>query len=314
MAFTANDVKELREATGVGMMDCKRALTESGGDMEKAIAYLREHGLAAAQKKAGRITAEGIAYADVYGDVGVVVEVNSETDFVAKNEMFIDFVKGVAKAIAINAPSDLDALMAGNYPGSEISVVAQQQEMILVIGENISVRRFVRYDEGMSISYVHAGGKIGVIVNLEASGISDTDALTELGKDIAMQIAAMRPLYLDIASVSASDLEKEKEIQLNKAIEENKAKNLPDDKARKIAESMVKGRINKFYEEICLLNQPYVKDTKLTVGGHVKQMAKSLGGQIAVKAFTRFEKGEGIEKKKDDFASEVADLTRGRSD
>ena len=310
MSFTANDVKELREATGVGMMDCKRALTESGGDMEKAIAYLREHGLAAAQKKAGRITAEGVAYSDVFDGVGVVVEVNSETDFVAKNDTFTGFVKDVARVIAEDAPNDVETLLTCKYPGSEKSVAEQQQEMILVIGENISVRRFIRYSEGLSIPYVHAGGKIGVIVNLEVSGVSDMEAVTELGKDIAMQTAAMRPLYLDVSSVDASELEKEREIQLNKALEENKAKNLPEDKALKIAENMVKGRIDKFYEEICLLSQPYVKENKVTVGAHVQQVAKGLGGQITVKAFTRFEKGEGIEKKQDDFAAEVAAMAK----
>ena len=310
MSFTAQDVKELREATGVGMMDCKRALTECGGDMEKAVDYLREHGLAAAQKKAGRIAAEGIAYAAVFNGIGVVVEVNSETDFVAKNEMFTDFVKGVAETVATTAPADVDALLAGKYNGSDKTVAEQQQEMILVIGENISVRRFIRYDDGLSIPYVHAGGKIGVIVNLEVTGISNMDAVIELGKDVAMQAAAMRPLYLDVSSVDAGELEKEKEIQLNKAIEENKEKNLDDDKARKIAENMVKGRINKFYEEICLMNQPYVKENKLTVEKHVQQVAKELGGQITVKAFTRFEKGEGIEKKQDDFAAEVASMVK----
>ena len=308
MSFTAKDVKELREATGVGMMDCKRALTESDGDMEKAIAYLREQGLATAQKKAGRITAEGVAYADVFGDVGVAVEVNSETDFVAKNEMFIGFVKGIAEVVATGAPADVDALLASKYPGADKTVSEQQQEMILVIGENISVRRFVRYSDGLSIPYVHAGGKIGVVVNLNVSGVSDMDAVTELGKDIAMQIAAMRPLYLDVSSVDPAELEKEKEIQYNKAFEENKEKNLPDEKARQIAENMVKGRINKFYEDICLLNQPFVKGDKITVEKHVKQTAKELGGEIAIKAFTRFEKGEGIEKKQDDFAAEVAGM------
>ena len=308
MGFSANDVKELREATGVGMMDCKRALVESGGDMEKAVAYLREHGLAAAQKKAGRITAEGVAYADVIDGAGVAVEVNSETDFVAKNEMFTGFVAGVAEAVAKNAPADVEALMSCAYPGLDRTVAGQQQEMILVIGENISVRRFAIYPDGTNIPYVHAGGKIGVIVNLEVSGISDDEAVTALGKDIAMQIAAMRPLYLDAASVGADELEKEKEIQLNKAIEENKEKNLPDDKARMIAENMVKGRINKYYEDVCLLNQPYVKENKLTIEKHVQQVAKALGGKIAIKAFTRFEKGEGIEKRQDDFAAEVAKM------
>ena len=308
MSFTAKDVKELREATGVGMMDCKRALTESDGDMEKAIAYLREQGLATAQKKAGRITAEGVAYAAVYGDIGVVVEVNSETDFVAKNDMFTDFVKGIAEVIAADAPADVEALLLCKFPGIDKTVAEQQQEMILVIGENISVRRFMRYTEGISIPYIHAGGKIGVIVNLDVSGISDMTSVTELGKDIAMQIAAMRPLYLDVSSVDPDELEKEREIQYNKAFEENKEKNLPDDKSRQIAENMVKGRINKFYEEICLLNQPFVKGDKITVEKHVQQVAKELGGQIAIKAFTRFEKGEGIEKKQDDFAAEVANM------
>jgi len=308
MAFTANDVKVLREQTGVGMMDCKKALTETGGDMEKAVAYLREHGLAAAQKKAGRITAEGVAYAQVFDGIGAVVEVNSETDFVAKNDMFIGFVEGLAKAVAEHAPADLDTLMTCKFPGLDKTIAEQQQEMILVIGENISVRRFERYADGLSIPYVHAGGKIGVIVNMEVSGISDMDAVVELGKDLAMQIAAMRPQYLNSDAVDAGELEKEKEIQLKKAIEENKAKNLPDDKAVAIAENMVKGRINKFYEEICLMNQPYVKENKLTVQQHVDQVAKSLGGKITVTAFTRFEKGEGIEKKEDDFAAEVAKM------
>jgi len=310
MSFTAKDVKELREATGVGMMDCKRALTETGGDMEKAVAYLREQGLAASQKKSGRITAEGVAYAAVIDNVGVVLEVNAETDFVAKNEMFVKFVEGVAEAVAKNTPADVEALLACKYPGIDKTIAEQQQEMILVIGENITVRRFFIYKEGLNIPYIHAGGKIGVIVNLEVSGISDMDAVTELGKDLAMQVAAMRPLYLDTESVDADELEKEKEIQLHKAIEENKAKNLPDDKARMIAEKMVKGRINKFYEDICLLNQPFVKENKITVGSHVQKVAKELGGVIKVKAFTRFEKGEGIEKKQDDFAAEVAGMVK----
>ena len=310
MAFTAQDVKELREMTGVGMMDCKRALSETNGDMDKAVAYLREHGLAAAQKKAGRIAAEGVAYATVDNGVGVVVEVNSETDFVAKNETFIDFVKGVAEAVASCNPADVESLMAAKFPGLDKTITEQQQEMILVIGENISVRRFARYAEGFSIPYVHAGGKIGVIVNLDVSGISDMDAVTGLGKDIAMQIAAMRPLFLDADSVDSTTLDNEREIQLNKAIEENKAKNLPDDKAREIAEKMVKGRINKYYEEVCLLEQAYVKENKITVLHHVQQVAKALGGQIKVCGFTRFEKGEGIEKKETDFASEVASMVK----
>ena len=310
MSFTAQHVKELREITGVGMMDCKKALTETEGNIEKAVAYLREQGLATAQKKAGRIAAEGAAYATVIDGIGVVVEVNAETDFVAKNEKFTGFVAGVAEAVAKNNPTDLDALLAGKYPNSDKTVAEEQQEMILVIGENISIRRFERYTDGLCIPYVHAGGKIGVMVSLDVSGISDTDAVEELGKDLAMQIAAMRPMYLDSASVDPAELEKEKEIQLNKAIEENKAKNLPEEKSRQIAENMVKGRINKFFEDICLMNQAFVKGDKITVEKHVQQVAKELGGDIRIKSFTRFEKGEGIEKKQDDFAAEVASMVK----
>ncbi len=289
-------------------MDCKKALTESDGDMEKAIIYLREKGLAAAQKKAGRIAAEGIAYAAVIDNIGVVVEVNAETDFVAQNEKFVDFVKGVAEATVKNAPADVEALLTCKYPGTDNTVQEKQQEMIQVIGENITVRRFIRYTTGVNVPYVHAGGKIGVMVNMDVANISDMDTVNTLGKDLAMQIAAMRPLYLDTASVDPAELEKEREIQLVKAIEENKEKNLPDDKALAIAQNMVKGRINKFYEDICLMNQPYVKENKLTVDQHVKQVAKALGGTIVIKAFTRFEKGEGIEKKQENFADEISKL------
>jgi elongation factor Ts len=310
MAFTAQDVKNLRELTGVGMMDCKKALTESDGDIDKAVDYLREKGLAAAQKKAGRIAAEGVAYAAIIDNVGVVVEVNAETDFVAKNEKFLDFVKGVANAIASGDPKDVEALLELNFAGTDKTVREQQQEMVLVIGENINIRRFARYTTGLNVPYIHAGGKIGVMVNLEVEGVSDTDAVLELGKDIAMQIAAMRPQYLDSASVDAGELEKEREIQLALALEENKAKGLPEDKTLEIAKKKVDGRINKFYEDICLLNQPYVKENKISVGKHVQQVAKELGGKIAVKAFTRFEKGEGIEKKQEDFAAEIASLVK----
>ena len=312
MAFTATDVKNLREMTGVGMMDCKKALVAADGNIEAAIDWLREKGLAAAQKKAGRIAAEGVAYADVIDGVGVVVEVNAETDFVSKNEKFMDFVKGVATAVAQANPADLDALLAVAFPGSDKTVLEMQQEMVLVIGENITTRRFARYTTGVNIPYIHAGGKIGVMVNLEVEGISNDTAIIELGKDIAMQIAAMRPTYLDTSAVDQSELEKEREIQLALAIEEGKAKNkdMPEEKQMEIAQKKVAGRINKFYEEICLLNQPYVKENKTSVGKHVESVAKELGGKIVVTAFTRFEKGEGIEKKEENFADEIAKLTK----
>jgi elongation factor Ts len=305
MAFTAQDVKDLREMTGVGMMDCKKALTESDGDMQKAVDWLREKGLAAAQKKAGRIAAEGIAYAAVIDNVGVVVEVNAETDFVAQNDKFVDFVKGVAAAAAKNAPADVAALLASDY-GNGKTIQDMQQEMVLVIGENITVRRFVRYTSGVNVPYVHAGGKIGVMVNMEVAGISDMNMVTTLGKDIAMQIAAMRPSYLDKSEVDQTVIEKEKEILTVQAKEDPKNAGKPDN----ILEKMVMGRIGKFYEENCLLQQAFVKGDKITVEQHVKQVAKELGGTIVVKAFTRYEKGEGIEKKQENFADEISKLVQ----
>ncbi|NLO48506.1 MAG: elongation factor Ts [Clostridiales bacterium] len=312
MAFTASDVKNLREMTGVGMMDCKKALTEADGDIDKAVEYLREKGLATAQKKAGRIAAEGVcrAYVSETGEAAVV-EVNIETDFAAKNEDFQRFAEGVAEAVAMNNPADVDALMAMTYPGSKMTVTEMQQDKILVIGENIKVRRFTRYSGGVSVPYIHMGGKIGVLVNMDVSdNIKDNPIVQELGKDLAMQIAAMRPLYLDKSIVSEAVIDKEREIQLAKAIEENKAKNLPDDKARQVAEKMVIGRINKFYEEMCLMQQAYVKESKITVEKHVAEIAKELGGTIKVAAFARFETGEGIEKKSDNFADEVAGMVK----
>ncbi|MBR6951091.1 MAG: elongation factor Ts [Oscillospiraceae bacterium] len=305
MAFTAQDVKNLREMTGVGMMDCKKALTAADGDVEKAIEWLREKGLAAAQKKAGRIAAEGMAYAAIIDGVGVVVEVNAETDFVAKNEKFVDYVKGVAAVVAKEAPADLEALLAAPY-GNGKTVVEQQQEMVLVIGENINVRRFARYDTGVNVPYIHAGGKIGVMVNMEVENIADEAALTELGKDVAMQIAAMNPAFLDKSQVDASTLDKEKEILTVQAKQDPKNANKPDN----IIEKMVMGRIGKYYEENCLMQQAFVKENKISVEKHVAEVAKQLGGKITVKSFTRFEKGEGIEKKEENLAAEIASMIK----
>lgn len=307
MAFTAQDVKNLREMTGVGMMDCKKALNESDGNIEKAVEWLREKGLAAAQKKSGRIAAEGIAYAEVFDGVGVAVEVNAETDFVAKNELFVDFTKNIALVVAKENPADLDTLMVCKYPGSDLTVEQMQQEKVLVIGENIKVRRFVRYSTGFSVPYVHMGGRIGVIVNMELSeGLETKDEVVELGKDLAMQIAAMNPAYLDKSNVDPSIIEKEKEILIVQAKEDPKNANKPDN----IIEKMVMGRIGKFYEENCLLQQAFVKGDKISVEQHIAEVAKSVGGKITITAFTRFEKGEGIEKKQDDFASEIASLVK----
>ena len=300
MAITANDVKKLREMTGVGMMDCKKALTEAEGDMDKAIELLREKGLAASQKKAGRIAAEGMAYAAVIDGVGVVVEVNAETDFVAKNEKFVDFVKGVAATVAANKPADLDALMACKYAGTDLTVTEQQQEMVLVIGENIKVRRFAFFTEGVSVPYIHAGGKIGVLVNLETN--LSAEQVETVGKDVAMQIAALNPRFWDKSQVTQDVLDEEKKIMLVQMANDPKMASKPD----KVKENIVMGKLNKFYSENCLLQQEFVKDNTTTVEKYVAASAKALGGTITFKNAVRFEKGEGIEKKQENFAEEIA--------
>ena len=299
MAFTAADVKNLREMTGVGMMDCKKALAASDGDIDKAIEFLREKGLAASAKKAGRIAAEGMAYAAVIDGMGVVVEVNAETDFVGKNEKFVDFVKGVAATVAANKPADLDALMACKYAGSDRTVTEQQQEMVLVIGENIKVRRFAFFTEGVSVPYIHAGGKIGVLVNLEVEGGVDA---TEIGKDVAMQIAALNPRFWDKSNVTEEVLAEEKKVALALMDQDPKMASKP----LQVKEKIVLGKLNKFYEENCLLQQEFVKDNSLTVEKYIATAAKALGGSVKFVDAVRFMKGEGIEKKQEDFAAEVA--------
>jgi len=303
MAFTAKDVKDLRERTGCGMMDCKKALTESNGDFEKAIEYLREKGLAAATKKAGRIAAEGMVFAtvDKEAKVGVVIEVNSETDFVAKNEQFKAFVADLAKIVADTNPATVEELMTKTMADGN-TVEAGLQEKILVIGENIKIRRFVRY-EGPCVAYIHAGGTHGVLVKFETS--DEVFAKAEFdayGKDVAMQVAAANPTYLCKADVEPEVLEKEKEILMQQAINEGKPAN--------IAEKMVMGRIAKFYKENCLVEQAFVKDDKQSITDYTNATAKALGGDIKVVAFTRFEKGEGLEKKEDNFAAEIASMTK----
>ena len=303
MAFTAKDVKELRERTGCGMMDCKKALTETDGDFEKAIEYLREKGLAAATKKAGRIAADGMVFSTVDREnkVGVVVEVNSETDFVAKNEMFREFVADVAAVVAKENPATVEELLTKAMPNGD-TVEAALQEKILVIGENLKIRRFVRY-EGPCVAYIHAGGTHGVLVNFEVSDeVFAKPEFEAYGKDIAMQIAAANPSYLNKEEVPAEVLEKEKEILTQQAINEGKP--------AAIAEKMVAGRIAKYYKENCLVEQAFVKDDKQSIAAYTNATAKELGGDIKIVAFTRFEKGEGIEKKVDDFAAEVAAMSK----
>ncbi len=306
MAISAKDVQKLREMTGVGMMDCKKALTESDGDFDKAVEWLREKGLAAQTKKAGKIAAEGVSYAVVTEKgVGVVIEVNSQTDFVAKNDVFKDFVMAVAVVVAEENPADVEALKTCRYPGTDRTVADVTADKVLAIGENIQIRRFVRYAEGVNVPYIHMGGKIGVLVNLEVEGI-EAGKVTELGKDVAMQIAAMNPAFLDKSDVDQATLDKEKEILLAQAKEDPKNANKPEN----IIEKMVLGRIGKYYEENCLLQQAFVKENKVSVEKHVAEVAKQLGGKITVKAFTRFQTGEGIEKKEEDFAAEVASMIK----
>ncbi len=305
MAFTAADVKTLREMTGVGMMDCKKALAASDGDMDKAVEFLREKGLAASAKKAGRIAAEGMAYAAVIDGVGVVVEVNAETDFVGKNEKFVDFVKGVAATVAANKPATLEELLECKYLGTELTVTQQTQEMVLVIGENIKVRRFAFFTEGFTVPYIHAGGKIGVLVNLTVEGGIDA---TAIGKDVAMQIAALNPRFWDKSSVTQDVLDEEKKILVAQMANDPKMANKPDAVKEKIAA----GKLNKFYSENCLLQQEFVRGDIFTgtVEEYIADAAKKLGGKVTFVNAVRFEKGEGIEKKQENFAEEIAKMVK----
>ena len=306
MAFTAQDVKNLREQTGCGMMDCKKALTEADGNFEKAIEYLREKGLAAAQKKASRIAAEGMVYASYCSEckVGVILEVNAETDFVAKNDMFQTFVKDVADVIAKQAPADVEALLACKM--GDDTVEAALKDKILVIGENIKIRRFERY-EGVCAAYIHAGGTHAVLVNFETSNeVAAKAEFAAYGKDIAMQIAAANPGYVCESEVPASVIEKEKEILLAQIANDPKNANKPD----AIKEKMVLGRIGKFYKENCLVDQEFVKDPDLSVAKYTEKVGKELGGEIKIVKFVRYEKGEGLEKREDNFAEEIANMVK----
>lgn len=298
MAFTAQDVKTLREKTGCGMMDCKKALTQADGNMDAAIDILREQGLAKQAKKASRIAAEGVAYAATNADatVGVVVEINSETDFVAKNDDFMSFVKTVADTIIEKNPADVDALLAEKAADSDMTVAELLQEKVLTIGENIKIRRFARY-EGAVATYIHAGGKIGVMVNFETD-VAGKEGFAEYGKDIAMQIAAVNPSYLQKSDVPDEVIEHEKAIMTEQVINEGKPE--------AIAQKIVLGKLGKYYEENCLVNQAFVKDNKMTVEQYTAKVAKDLGGSIKILGFVRFEKGEGLEKRSDNLADEVA--------
>lgn len=304
MAFTAKDVAALREKTGCGMMDCKKALAASDGNFEAAIDFLREKGLAAATKKAGRIAAEGVALACVNeeGNVGVDIEVNAETDFVAKNAEFLHFVNTCAETVITSNPADVEALLQCKAAGSDKTVDDLLKEKIQTIGENIKIRRFQRL-EGVVAAYVHAAGKIGVLVKFDTSAAVAAKAeFKEYAKNVAMQIAAIIPQYLDRQSVPADVVEHEKSILTEQIIN--------DGKPAAIAEKIVVGRLGKFFKEICLLDQAYVKDGDLSVQQYTDATAKELGGEIKVLEFVRFEKGEGIEKREDNFADEIASLIK----
>ncbi len=302
--ISAAAVKELRERTGAGMMDCKKALAETAGDLEKAIEYLREKGLAAAAKKSGRIAAEGLVNAFVTPDkkVGVLVEVNCETDFVAKNEDFQQFVQDVAQVVAAKNPANLDALLNLALPSGK-TVSETVTGLVATIGENMSVRRFARFElkgNGAVDSYIHMGGKIGVLIECttEKSETVNNPEFMTLEKDLAMQVAAAKPEYVKRDEVPADVLESEKAIY--------KAQAMNEGKPEAIAEKIMIGRLEKFYKDVCLVEQLFIKDTDKTVTKLLQEVSSKIGGEnIAVTRFARFEKGEGIEKRKDDFASEV---------
>jgi len=306
MAVTAAMIKELRERTGVGMSACKEALVEADGNIEKAIEVLREKGLAAAAKKAGRIASEGLSYAYISDDnkVGVIVEVNSETDFVAKNAEFKSFVENVAKQVANSNAEDVNNLMTEKWLANESMTVKEAlTERISVIGENLNIRRFVKFvkdSNGYMVSYLHAGGKVAVIIEFTTD--AKDDVLGEAGKNIAMQIAAMNPQFVDRNEVPDDFISKEKEILIQQIKNDAKSAGKPDN----IIQKMVDGRINKELKEICLVDQEYVKDDKMTVKQYIDSISKKVGSPVTVKRFARFETGEGIEKKKENFAEEVS--------
>lgn len=306
MAFTAKDVQALREATGVGMMDCKKALVESDGDMDKAIDYLREKGLAAATKKAGRIAAEGavIAYGDENAKISVLVEINSETDFVAKNEEFKSFGTATAKTIAENNPTDIDALLSLKLDGTDRTVQDNLNDKILSIGENIKIRRFARTEGAVSL-YIHGGGAVGVMVLFDTDK-PENEQFKIMGKDIAMQIAAMTPLYVAVKDIPAGVIEHEKEICFAQIKEDPQMASKPE----KVLEGIVKGRLAKFYKEICLLEQTFVKDDTISVAKYIQDTAKEIGAKIELVSFVRYAKGEGLQKREDNFASEVAGMVK----
>ncbi len=302
MSFTAKDVKLLREKTGCGMMDCKKALTESNGNLDIAIDFLREKGLAAATKKSGRIAAEGIAYSctNKENNIGVIIEVNAETDFVAKNQDFKNFVKICANTVMENNFDNVENLLNTKTNKNSLTIAELVQEKILTIGENIKIRRFKKY-EGIVSTYIHAEGRIAVMVKFDTTeNIANTEIFKSYAKDIAMQIAAVNPLYLNKESVPLDIIDHEKKILKEQVVNEGK----PDN----VAEKIVLGKMNKYYKENCLVDQIFIKDSSLTVQKYTDSIVSQLGEKILIVSFERYEKGEGLEKRSDNFADEVADM------
>jgi elongation factor Ts len=296
-------VADLRAQTGAGMMDCKKALAETGGNMEEAVDYLRKKGLSAAAKKSGRVAAEGMIAATGEGNRGVIVEVNAETDFVAKNEKFQQFAAGVAQAILDSGAADVEALKEAPFPGTGRNVAEELTHQIATIGENMNIRRFARFEipSGVVASYIHAGGKIGVLVEFETSK-ADDERVSSLARQLAMHVAAVNPQYLQREEVPADVVDREKDIMRVKARESGKPDNIID--------KIIEGQINKFFGEICLVEQAFVIDPDQRVGKVVDALAKGVGGEIRLTRFARFQLGEGLEKKEDDFAAEVASLSK----
>ncbi len=305
MAFTAKDVAELRKQTGCGMMDCKNALTASNGDFEAAVKFLREKGMAATAKKADRIAAEGLVDVMTIGDTTAIVEVNSETDFVAKNAIFQEFVKDVLKTIIANKPADIDALLASKFAAGEGTVADALAEKIYKIGEKLSIRRF-NIVEGTVSTYIHGLGATGVIVSFDTD-VADKDGFAECAKNVALQTAAMDVKYLDKESVPASVLADEEAILIKQMKEDPKMANKPEN----ILQNIVKGRLGKFYENNCLTEQAYVKDDSMSVAKYVQSVAKELGGSIKITGYVRYDKGEGIQKREEDFAAEIEKMVKG---
>lgn len=309
MAITAKQVSDLRTKTGCGMMECKKALTEANGDFDEAVKILREKGLSVAAKKAGRIAAEGVVdimFNDAH-DTAAMIEVNAETDFVAKNETFKEFVRGILAVIIEKKPADIDALMALDY-NSDFTVEAKLKDMVFTIGENMNIRRFVIV-EGILTSYIHGGGSTGVIVKFNADDAARNNAgFAEFAKNIALQIAAGNPpAYVTKDEVPESAVEEEKQILIAQIKNDEKNASKPD----AIIEKMVQGKIGKFYERVCLVEQAYVKDDKMTVGQYIESCAKAFGGKISVDSFYLYERGEGLEKREDNFADEIAQMVKG---